>query len=97
MDLRKGSDARELRRSLTWLDVRWVGRFQRACNLLCRVGRRAQARVDRFLPLLGTDRNAFGTDELDIADADEGEDRAQIRFLEVVGLVGRTCSVEATT
>src|ERR1700730_11905249 len=37
-------------------------------------------------PLCGGERKPFGADDFDVADAEEGEDRAQILLLEVVRL-----------
>src|ERR1700730_2383056 len=37
-------------------------------------------------PMRGAERKPFGADDFDVADADEGEDRAQILLLEVVRL-----------
>ena len=34
----------------------------------------------RHLPLRGAERKPFGTDDFDVGNADEGEDRAQILF-----------------
>src|SRR5580704_6744132 len=42
--------------------------------------------VQRRFPMRGAERQPFGADDFDVADADEGEDRAQILLLEVVRL-----------
>ena len=42
--------------------------------------------VQRRFPMCGAERKSFGADDFDVADAEEGEDRAQILFLEVVSL-----------
>src|SRR6202035_3897670 len=38
------------------------------------------------LPMRGAERKPFSADDFDVADAEEGEDRAQILLLEVVSL-----------
>jgi hypothetical protein len=42
--------------------------------------------VRRRFPMRGAERKPFGADDFDVADAEEGEDRAQIFLLEVVSL-----------
>jgi hypothetical protein len=42
--------------------------------------------VQRRFPMRGAEGKSFGADDFDVADADEGEDRAQILFLEIVRL-----------
>src|SRR4029077_8458399 len=42
--------------------------------------------VQRRFPMRGAERQPLGADDFDVADADEGEDRAQILLLEVVRL-----------
>ena len=43
--------------------------------------------VQRRFPMRGAERKPLGADNLDVADADEGKDRAQILFLEIVRTV----------
>ena len=42
--------------------------------------------VQRRFPMRRTECKPFGADDFDVADADEGEDRAQVFLLEVVRL-----------
>jgi hypothetical protein len=42
--------------------------------------------VQRRFPMCGAERKPFGADDFDVADAEEGKDRAHILLLEVVSL-----------
>src|SRR6201997_3906854 len=53
----------------------------------CNGGRNGRMRsVQRRFPMHGAERKPFGADDFDVADAEEGEDRAQVFLLEVVSL-----------
>src|SRR3984893_7409200 len=47
-------------------------------------------------PMRGAERKPFGADDFDVADAEEGEDRAQILLLEVVRLERHSRCVKTT-
>ena len=51
--------------------------------------------VQRRFPMCGAERKPFGADDFDVADAEEGEDRAQILFPEVVSLEWHSRCVKA--
>src|SRR5260370_28135115 len=48
------------------------------------------------LPMGGAERQPFGADDFDVADAEEGEDRAQILLLEVVSFERHSRCVKTT-
>src|SRR6201989_1636876 len=57
--------------------------FSRRCDA---GGNSRMGSVQSRVPMGGTERKPFGADDLDVGDADKGEDRAQILLLEVVRL-----------
>src|SRR5712671_5724084 len=58
-------------------------------------GHGRQRRPHRRFALFGPVGEALGADDLDILDADEAEDRAQVGLLKVVGLIWHPRPVEA--